>query len=174
MNELPEPDLDALREDIRRAGRTVGRLRIGLACVLLISLLCWTGYQILFAQQLEDQAADAWSRAHPYSIVERFPEVRVIVGVLAACAGVPSALLVTVTIAVAWRALSLLWLRRRLAATTQQDCIRMLVSLEDDECGDTRDLAARLRRLHARSSTEPSPSAAPAGRGDEVTAGEEG
>lgn len=158
MIEMSEHQLAALRERIRRAGRSTQRLRNWLALPMVLGPLFVLAY-----------LAESWSggqRSSPLVIGEA---VRACASTFVGQAA-STALFLSMPVGAAYRLARRAQLRRRLTALTPSERAAVLLPLRE-ETGDTRKIVRPLLR-QLRIPTEPVPADAPAGRGDEASAAE--
>lgn len=150
----PDPDLAALREEIRRAGRAVFKLRLGTAGCLSMPFVLAMIFGMVTRGYLE------------------LPEhslLGLVIDVATCLLGITLAVGFGCAVALMDRRARRAVLKRRLAKLDRERRTEVLSPLGQGTPDDTFRLAQGLMRdFEIR--TEVAPSAAPAGRGEEVTA----
>lgn len=167
----PEPDLAALREEIRRAGACAAWVRKGL-CVSLLALVAWSA-RCLVPRAVDDwyvRAAREYFRQTGYYPYCGTPYVHAMDSAVAQTwvFGLPAAFALALLGTALYRRTRTCQFRRVLAPLPPEARGRVLQPLETDRCRHTRSIVAPLVREFGHQ-TELTPAAPPTGRGDEVT-----
>ena len=161
-----EEQIAALRNEIRRAGRTAGILRgsLGLAAILCLLPLAFR----LFSVDALRPVTTGWGLA---TVCGTFTSTAispsVIVAGLSFLVGAPGAVLVGIVAAALYCELRIRRLARRLAPFTASERSAALLPLAADRSPDTRRIAASLCRTVNRR-PEVAPVTHADGRGDEA------
>ena len=156
MDQDGEQQIAALREEIRRAGKVTGGIRVGLAApvvaLVLLAVVGCLGPRYDYGAEIHPLLSEALQLAACYVL-----------------GGAAVVLLIAYPVALSYRGWRCLRVYEKLSGLPQEQRAAVLVPLRTEKLGDTRKIVEPLiRQLRLR--TELMPASAPDARGDEPSA----